>query len=244
VLLYAFCPLPILQFALDGHLDALGFPFLLFGLLLYVQRRTIPALLLLGLSLSVKPVALVLLPILFFLERSWKQRLLTIGIPAATVLVQFLPYMVSSNPFEALTTFARNWTFNGIVFEGVYALLADNQQTRLVCVVLLSLALLMVYFSRKDILRKTYFSVFLLLIFSPVVHPWYVAWLAVLLPLTRRWSGIVYAATASLTSVTILHYKLYGVWEQSPLVLVVEYLPVIILLVQELRTDDPSPTTA
>jgi hypothetical protein len=244
VLLYAFCPLPILQFALDGHLDALGFPFLLFGLLLYVRRRTIPALLLLGLSMSVKPVALVLLPILFFLERSWKQRLLTIGIPAITVLVQFLPYMVSTNPFEALTTFARNWTFNGIVFEGVYVLLADNQQTRLVCMVFLSLALLMVYFSRKDLLRKIYFSVFLLLIFSPVVHPWYVAWLVLLLPLTRSWSGIVYAATASLTSVTILHYKLYGVWEQSPLVLVLEYLPVIILLVQELRTDDSSPTTA
>lgn len=234
VLLYAFCPLPILQFGLDGHLDALGFPFLLFGLLFYFRGRMIPALVLIGLSMSIKPVALVLLPILFFLERSWKQRLATIVIPACTVLIQFLPYIASSNPFEALTTFARNWTFNGIVFEALYALLADNQSTRLVCLGLLSLALLMVYLSRKDLLRKVHLSVILLLLFSPVVHPWYVAWLAVLLPLTRQWSGIFYAAAACLTSVTILSYKLYGVWEQAPWVLIVEYLPVFLLLAWEL----------
>jgi hypothetical protein len=234
VLLYAFCPLPILQFALDGHLDALGFPFLLFGLLLYFRGKTIPALLLFGLSMSVKPVALVLLPILFFLERSWKQQLLIIGVPVATVLIQFLPYVASSNPFEALTTFARNWTFNGIVFEGLYALLADNQKARLLCLVLLSLALLMIYLSRKDFLGKVHFSLLLLLLFSPVVHPWYIAWLAVFLPLTRQWSGILYAATACLTSVTILSYKLYGVWEQAPWVLMLEYLPVLLLLAWEL----------
>ena len=247
MLLYAFCPLSILQFALDGHLDALGFPFLLFGLLLYFSERRFPGLILFGLSMSIKPVGIVLLPIFFFLEQSWKRRLMAIGIPAITVLVQFLPYMATSNPFEALSTFAKNWTFNGVVFEGMYALLADNQKARLVCLVMLSFALLMIYLSRRDLVSKIHFSVLLLLIFSPVVHPWYIAWLAVLLPLTRRWSGIVFAATASLTSVTILSYKLYGAWQQMPWVLIVEYLPVIVLLLWEISktsTDSALPPTA
>ena len=244
VLFYALCPLPIIQFALDGHLDALGFPFLIFGLLMHLRGRTILSSFLLGFSMSIKPVALVLLPILFFRERTWKKRIQILGLPLATITIQFLPYLLSSNPFEALFTFAKNWTFNGIVFEGLYLLFADNQKARLLCVILMSIVLLILYLSKKSILDKTHLSVLLLLLFSPVVHPWYIAWLTVLLPLTRRWSGIVYAATASLTSVTILHYKLYGVWDQSPLVLVVEYLPVIVLMVQELRTDDPSPTTA
>jgi hypothetical protein len=245
VLLYAFCPLSIIQFALDGHLDALGFPFLLFGLLLYFRGMKIPALLLIGLSMSIKPVALVMLPILFILERSWKQRILTIVVPAATVLSQFLPYVFSSNPFEALSTFARNWTFNGIVFEGLYALLADNQKARLACLILLSIALLLLYFSEKNFLCKIHLAVLLLLLFSPVVHPWYIAWLAVLLPLTRQWSAIIYTATACLTSVTILSYKLYGVWEQAPWILIVEYLPVIVLLLRELTqtgAENPPPT--
>lgn len=238
VLLYAFCPLPILQFALDGHLDALGFPFLLFGLLLYSKERKIPGLLLIGLSMSIKPVALVLLPILFLLERSWNRRLLTIVVPSATVMVQFLPYMATSNPFEALATFARNWTFNGVVFEGLYHFLADNQKSRIICLVMLSIALLMIYLTRKDFLKKVHSSVLLLLLFSPVVHPWYIAWLAVLMPLTRQWSAIIYSATASLTSLTILSYRLHGVWDQAPWILVVEYLPVILLFLWELRKTD------
>jgi alpha-1,6-mannosyltransferase len=62
LLLYALCPLPVIQFAIDAHLDGLGFPFLLGGLLLYARGRVLPGLVLLGLSLAVKPVGLVILP--------------------------------------------------------------------------------------------------------------------------------------------------------------------------------------
>jgi hypothetical protein len=39
----------------------------------------------------------------------------------------------------------------------------------------------------------------------------------------------------SLSAYTIVQFKLYGNWEQSGLVLALEYLPVIILLILELR---------
>jgi hypothetical protein len=56
----------------------------------------------------------------------------------------------------------------------------------------------------------------------------------IFLPIIQRWSGILYVATASLTSLTILHYRLFGVWKQEPAVLIIEYLPVIIFLFFEL----------
>jgi hypothetical protein len=80
-----------------------------------------------------------------------------------------------------------------------------------------------------------YFSVLLLMLSSPVVHPWYVTWVAVLLPMARRWSGIALAAGVSLTSFTIMNFRLTGIWEQYPIVLAVEYLPVLVLLAVELR---------
>ena len=46
------------------------------------------------------------------------------------------------------------------------------------------------------------------MLLSPVVHPWYVAWVAVLLPMVRRWSGIALAAGVSLTSFTVMNYRL------------------------------------
>jgi hypothetical protein len=76
-----------------------------------------------------------------------------------------------------------------------------------------------------------------MLIFSPVVHPWYIGWLIILLPVAPRPSGIFYAALGSLTAITIMNYQLYGVWKEYSPALIAEYLPVIVLLVRELIFD-------
>jgi len=235
VLLYALCPLPILQFAVDAHVDALGLALLVLGVLLYLTGKKTAALFLLGLSVAVKPVAIVLLPIFFLNESNFRRRLLVLIVPTVTFAGQFIPYVISANPFESLLRFAQHWTFNGAVFETLNLYFEDNQRVRFVSGVMLAIALVFVYSSKKELLHKIYYSVLLLLLFSPVVHPWYVAWLAVLLPLARFWSGIVLVCTVSLASLTTLWYIQKGIWEQSPLVLVFEYLPVILLLLLELR---------
>jgi len=244
VLLYALCPLAIIEFGLDGHVDALGFPFLMFGLLAHFRGKRLASLVLMALSISIKPVAIVILPIFLLSEQTWKGRIQVIAVPAATIALQYFPYVLSSNPFEALLVFAKNWSFNGVMFESLYLFLANNQTSRLICAILLAIVLLILYLSRKNTFDKIYFSMLLLLLFSPVVHPWYVAWLIILLPLTNRWSGIIFAATASLTSVTILQYKLYGLWGQPAFILILEYLPVIVFLGWELAHAESSPEIA
>jgi hypothetical protein len=241
ILLYALCPLPILVFALDAHVDGLGLPLLLFAMLSHGAGKKNLSLLLLGLSLSIKPVALVLLPVLFFAEDKWVERLRILIIPAVVLVVQFLPYIAGADPFEALGTFTRHWTFNGVLFEAVMRLVADNQLARVLCGLAFGVALVFLCASRKPLLDKFYYAVILLLLSSPVVHPWYVCWLTVLVPLGRRWSGIAYSAAVSLTALTVLTYKLSGVWEQSPIVLFAEYLPVIVLLMIELRASGRDP---
>jgi hypothetical protein len=246
VLLFALCPLPLLQFGLDAHIDAVGLPLLILGLALYLDSRKTFAYVLFALSISIKPVALLLLPVLFLSEKGSREKLKVLLVPSVILAGQFLPYVFSSNPFEALFTFASHWTFNGIIFETLNLYYDNNLTSRLICAALLVVSLLPLYRSKKDILDVLYYSVILLLLFSPVVHPWYVAWLTVLLPFARRWSGIVYSASASLTVYTIVQFKLYGIWEQSALVLALEYLPVIILLILELRDskNDPQPAGA
>ncbi len=96
------------------------------------------------------------------------------------------------------------------------------------------LAYLPVILSRKDLLTKIYISVFLLFIFSPVVHPWYLTWLAVLLPFIPRRSGIAYVSLVSLTAFTVLNYQLYGIWKDYTIVMIAEYLPAISLFIYEM----------
>jgi hypothetical protein len=103
----------------------------------------------------------------------------------------------------------------------------------MVCAALLVPVLLAVYFRKNSLIDRLHGSIMALLLFSPVVHPWYIAWIAVLLPISRRWSAIAYCAAASLTSFTVLHYQLQGTWEQSPLLLLLEYSPVLVLFALE-----------
>jgi len=239
VLLYALCPLPVMAFAVDAHLDGFGLPLIVFGLLLHLRGKKAAALLLFALSISVKPVALVFLPVLFVLEKGLWQKARTLLIPLVVLLLQFVPYSVSASPLDSLEIFAKHWAFNGSVFELVNLYLADNQKARYVCAFLLGFAILLLSLSRKELMEKIYLSVFLLLLFSPVVHPWYVSWLAVLLPLARRWSGLSFVSAVSLALFTVVAYKTTGVWTQYPLLLLLEYLPTIGLLGLELRGSLP-----
>jgi hypothetical protein len=184
--------------------------------------------------MSVKPVAIVLLPILIMQARTTSDRALVLLTPPAVALVPFLPYALSAHPFEALSRFAWHWLFNGPFFELANWLVQDNQGARLICAAALAVSLLLLQFTRHDLPRKAAFSILLLLLFSPVVHPWYVTWLAVLLPIVPLRSGMVLAATVSLAMITVLQYRLTGEWVQYPLTLIIEYAPVVVLFLLEL----------
>ena len=237
ILLYTLAPLPLFQFFIDAHVDGFGLPLLIFSVYFYLKNKRILSLILLGLSINVKPVGLIFLPILFLTEKAIRSKIQTIFIPVLVCVLLYLPFIFStpiSRIFEALTNFAVNWTFNGFVFEIFNSLLNDNQKSRLLCGIIFMLVYLPVIFSRKDFLNKIYLSVFLLLIFSPVAHPWYVTWLAVLLPIIPRWSGILYINLICLTVFTVLNYQLYGIWKNYPAVLILEYVPVLTFFLYEL----------
>jgi alpha-1,6-mannosyltransferase len=229
-LLYAANPLIILQFSLDAHVDALGFPFLIFGLLFYFRKRLVLSLLLIGMSLLVKPTALIILPILFLDQRGLTNRAKVATIPLVVMFIPFIPYSFGVNPFEALATFSKNWFFNGALFSLLLPVIPDNQTNRLWCLGILAMALLALYLSKRSLNVKLVLSVLVLLLCSPVAHPWYMGWMILLLPLAPLSSGVALAATASLPSITFVTYQLQGIWKDYPLVLLVEYVPVVALL--------------
>jgi len=239
MLLYLLCPVPILHFAIDAHLDGFGLPFLLFSLLFYLNGKRLTALILLGLSLTIKPVGLILIPIIFLIETGWKRKVESVLVPIAAFMIQFIPYLKTSNPFETFLIYSKNWTFNGVVFNLLDSVFHYNQKTRLICAILLIFSLLPLYFGRMELIRKFYYAVLLLMLFSPVVHPWYIAWVAILLPLIPRWSGILFTALSGFSVLTVLNYQLFGIWKEYPFVLIIEYLPFVLFMLYELKMDRP-----
>ncbi len=233
ILIYILCPLPIFQFIIDAHVDGFGLPLLLFAIYFYLNKNKIISYVFLGLSFCIKPVGLIFIPILFLNEKNFVEKLKAVLLPIIICGLYYVPYIFKGSPFQALITFTENWTFNGIVFDLLDSFIHNNQATRLICGILLIISYFPVIFSKRDLLTKIYLSFFLLMIFSPVVHPWYISWLIILLPFITRWSGILYASLISLTSFTILNYHLNGLWKEYPLVLALEYAPVISFFIYE-----------
>ena len=130
--------------------------------------------------------------------------------------------------------FTKQWTFNGFAFNTVNLYFNDNQKSRLVCAIFLSIAILILSTLKKNLIDKIYYAILLLLLFSPIVHPWYAGWLAAVISVARKWSGIIYISTLSLTSFTYISYQLHGQWKEEPLQWLAIYLPVVIVLVIEL----------
>lgn len=234
LLIYALCPLPFIQFFLDGHVDAFGFTFVIFAIYFYLTDKKSLGYIFIGLSMLIKPLALIMVPVFFFSEKGILNRIKAAAIPILLFGLAYVPYIFTGSPFSALIKFTENWTFNGVVFHFLDAFIKDNQRTRAVCAVLLVIAYAPMVLSKKNLMTKIYLSVFILFIFSPIVHPWYIGWLVALLPLNPRWSGIAYAGLSSLTAFTILNYQLTGVWHDYNLVLIFEYGPVLLLLLREL----------
>jgi len=237
ILLYALCPLPIFQFFIDAHVDGFGISLLLLFILFYTSKKYLPSYIFLGLSVCVKPVGLLLIPLIFLHQKGFIRKTIAAVIPVGLCGLLYLFFSLSADPFEALTNFTVNWTFNGFFFNIIDSFINDNQKSRLICTVIFIISFIPVILSRKEFITKIYESIFILLIFSPVVHPWYVSWLAILLPLTARLSGIFYAGLVSLTAATVLNYQMYGEWNDYPVVWFLEYTPVLFFFIFELTAN-------
>ena len=90
------------------------------------------------------------------------------------------------------------------------------------------------FFSKKKFQEKIFLIFFLFFLFSPTVHPWYITWLAVLLPLSFRWSGLAFITLVNIANILLITYVLNGIWIIFSWMHIIEYLPVISIFTWEL----------
>jgi len=238
LLLYAWSPLPVLYFGLDGHIDALGIPFLILGLWYFSTLRPFRGAIALGLSALSKLVPLLLLPLLLRHLKGYR-RIVIPAIPLLMVIAGALIYYEPSwGVVQSLTTFGSRWEFNGSIFSIFYFLTDSNQAAHIVSGILILIAIGALSMLDRPLLEKAFWGFVLFILLSPVVHPWYLTWLAALVAL--RWSPGVYLllGMSALANVIVYQYRSAGVWNDSPLLLIVEYLPVYLLLAREALRGD------
>jgi hypothetical protein len=235
LLLYGWSPLPIMYFGLDGHVDALGIPFLILMLLLLLKGRLIPAALSLGAAVLAKLHPLILAPLLFR-ETRGAMRLVLVAIPVLMLGAGGLLFLEPSGGlYESLLVFSSRWEFNGSVFSLLQELVGSNETAHLLSWMLFTGWVLWLVAVDRPILEKIFLAFLGFFVVAPVVHPWYLTWLAALL--VYRWSLAVFVLLgfSNLSNLVVFHYRSTGVWENDPLILLLEYLPFYVLLGWEIR---------
>lgn len=185
VLIYAWHPLAVWEFAGSGHADALAIAFIALALLAHRKRAETLTGVLLASATCVKFFPVVLFPALY-IRRSWKMPLAFV----ATVVIAYLPYL-SVGPMRVLGSLPAYSSEQGLVSGKQYFLLALVRQLLnanvptvayfiFVAAVLGILSLWMLKDQRGDetrYLRNGLVIASLFMLFQAPHFSWYFTWL-------------------------------------------------------------------
>jgi len=238
LIVYAWSPLPIVYFGLDGHVDALGIPFLIAALLLICTRRPVRGVFALGIGALAKLFPLLIVPFLFR-SQDGRRRFLLPAIPVLMVAAGCMAYFDPSlGVIESLKTFGSRWEFNGSLFWIAYWITGTNEAAHIVCAIAIAGCVGCLTFLRLSFLERVFWGSVCFFLLSPVVHPWYLTWLAALLVI--RWSTTVFVflGLSNLANIVVYQYRASGQWVDQPYILLLEYVPVFVLLVLEMYRGD------
>lgn len=191
--LYWWNPIVILQGFGAGHMDTLIVPFLLAALLLAKQSRTSWATLSLAGAVGVKLWPALLLPFLLRPVLTQPIRLIGLGLLFALVCAALLaPQLVHAlNPDAGINAYATEWQTHAFLFSvlenGVFRAFEDSGSLARITVTIIvsgTVAFLALRFADTAQHLPALFAISIatLLFLSPTGYPWYLIWLAPVLP--------------------------------------------------------------
>ncbi len=179
--LYALCPLTLSAFAVEGHLDSLMIACTLAALLMAERKRWAWAGALLGLAISAKIVAVVLVPM--FLVRRWWSVLIAFGVVALTSV----PYLDAGWAlFDGLQRFSGESAFFNLVGTLTGSALSTPVQRAIGGLLMAAIATVCLV-RATDMQRASYRLFSGLILALPVLHYWYLTWVLALAAGPRRW---------------------------------------------------------
>jgi hypothetical protein len=200
VLAYLWSPLVSLEVARHGHVDVAGALCIAFAAFAFVRGRTLLGSIAFVLSIAVKPLPIVLLPLLWRRASRWH---LVAGL---TVLVAlYLPFWDHRHlPIGSVPQVIDRFRFNGPIFSKVALLAGPSVATAFAIAAGLAVA---AWARRRLPLaspRAWAWPMAAALLCAPMIYPWYLVWLAPFL---------VTAETMPLTIWTVSILSTYVVWQ-------------------------------
>ncbi len=238
IAIYAMNPLVIIEFAGSGHSDSAGIFFLLCALYLFLKKRAYSPVVCLSLSVLNKFLPLFLLP--FMLGRKKTAAILLFIAASALFYAPFLS--AGTKLFQSLGIYIEHWFFNASLYDLFYWVFNDKIAAQRLSAILFLLIMtgIFAWYIRKNsdergqaLYRVVFTGLGSFLLFTPVVHPWYVCWIVPFLVIIPNRAWIFFTGAVFLSYLVLRGYAATGVWVEDPLVKLAQYLPFYGLLLYD-----------
>ncbi len=232
VLVYAWNPTVVVSFALSGHHDSLAILTLLAANLFIIRRKEILANIFLAFSFLSKFYPILLLP--FFLRGSRRSTWTKALAFASVAGLGYLPFL-SAGPHlvHGLADYAAGWEGNDSLFRLIRLAGNSKGQAELVAGVLVLGLVLYAARKRLEPLSASLLVISGLLFLSPNAFPWYFTWMIPFLCFRPGPPLLLMSVTCVLGYAPVVVYAAGQPYRDSPLILVLEYVPVLVWLVYE-----------
>jgi hypothetical protein len=230
-LLYALNPLILMAFAAEGKFDSVHLLLIMGAVDLYETDRKGPALLLCACAVQVKIIALLLIP-LFLRDGGWRKA----GWLLPAVFLPVLPFMGELDRLvHGVISFGSQFSFNGTGHRLLCLLGLERSQASLAAVILLGAACVFAWRRRSALVADAGWILAALLLLSPTVHYWYLAWLIPFLVLFPSRPWILLTNSFAFYFVTVGIAIETGEWSQPMWAWLMIWAPFLIFAVWEFR---------
>lgn len=230
IILYAWLPLPVMEYFVNAHIDAVGIMFLILFLYFLEKDYMVPSAFAFTLSFLTKLYPVVLIPLLF--KKFKVQRFVYfILIFLFTSVLFYFPFINASlSVTDALTGYISKWEFNASVYYLSAAIVSDRETARLICGILLLISVGFIAGYYKDFVKGVFGVLLVVIIFSPVVYPWYLGWIGAVNPFAGFYSVLSILFTVNLSNFS----PLGKIWHEYFPVLFTEYMIFFLLLAYDI----------
>ena len=231
VLLYAWCPLIIKEFAFTAHTDVMAVCLLIFACYFWQRQALLRTALLLALAVSAKLFALVMVP--FLLRWQWRAWMVFFAL-LASLYLPFASDLFSSE--HGLIAMSSGWVFNSLPYylARVYQWHSIQYYMMAVLLAVYGYGFFRGTFTPRDSngsvkLPRGDWIFAALLATSPVINPWYGVWVlafAAAYPSLWAWTASIALLLSYVIGLYFDHPELLA-YEQPPSILLLEYTLII-----------------